>query len=265
MEFSLLSGVVRNRKVTPAVYEDPQLNRIQPDSQNTTIENISIFVRIWRYLVGNFSLFRNFTLRVHKFKFKWDLFFHLFVCISSLIPFAFSGNRLVAIFPLSVWGFYNIFFFIGTSRMSSLLPGAGRIKHAFTASIEEFFSAKLLPMISVSFLLVICLLTATGKTLGGPPICYSSCHVCLAKWSQSELIPEGMELESTPTSRHGCGYLNGKELLSFYTISQTSSLMFVTVLLSMAVCMAWKVAEEEFSDRQLVSGLSCIFWKHLFH
>ena len=101
-------------------------------------------------------------------------------------------------------------------------------------------------MISVSFLLVILLLTVAGKRLGGPPLCYSSCRVCLSRWSHSVLLAEG----EVQNHLSGCGYSNGKELLSYYTIAQTSYLMFVTVLLSMAVCMAWRAAEEELTERQ---------------
>jgi hypothetical protein len=183
--------------------------------------------------------------------------FHLSVCLSSLTPFAFSGNRLFAIIPLSVWLFYNFLFLIGASRANSLVPGFSRFKHAFTASIEEFFSAKLLPVISVSFLLVVLLLSVTGRRLGGPPLCYSSCHVCLAKWSQAIPLAPGerqaqreIQLAMFGIDRTGCGYTNGKELLGYYTIAQTSYIMFITVLVCMAVCMAWRVAEEELGERQ---------------
>ena len=135
-----------------------------------------------------------------------------------------------------------------------MVPGFGRFKHAFTASIEEFFSAKLLPVISVSILLVVLLLSVTGRRLGGPPLCYSSCRVCLGKWSQAiPLIPGDKELQLALSGidRTGCGYSNGKELLSYYTIAQTSYIMFVTVLVCMALCMAWRVADEELSERQI--------------
>jgi hypothetical protein len=49
----------------------------------------------------------------------------------------------------------------------------------------------------------------------------------------------------------GCKYANGKELLSYYTIAQTSYIMFVTVLGCMALCTAWRVAEEELTERQM--------------
>lgn len=52
-------------------------------------------------------------------------------------------------------------------------------------------------------------------------------------------------------NQFGCGYVNGKELLSYYTIAQTSYTMFVTVLVAMSLTMAWRVAEEELSERQV--------------
>ncbi len=61
---------------------------------------------------------------------------------------------------------------------------------------------------------------------------------------------EGAQLTPEQALRSGCGYANGRELLSYYTIAQTSCLMFVTVLLCMALCMAWRVAEEELRERQ---------------
>ena len=41
-----------------------------------------------------------------------------------------------------------------------------------------------------------------------------------------------------------------QELLGYYTIAQTSYIMFVTVLICMALCLAWRVAEEELGERQ---------------
>ena len=44
-----------------------------------------------------------------------------------------------------------------------LVPGFGRFKHTFKSSVEEFFSPKLLPVLSFSFLLVALSLAVTGK------------------------------------------------------------------------------------------------------
>ena len=48
----------------------------------------------------------------------------------------------------------------------------------------------------------------------------------------------------------GCGYLNGRELLGYYTMAQTSFTLFITVIVAMAICMAWSVAEDELQDRR---------------
>ena len=124
--------------------------------------------------------------------------------------------------------------------------------HLFTYS----FFCRLLPVISISFLLVVLLLSVAGRRLGGPPLCYSSCSVCLGKWSASHRLYRGdnsgtvQMIVTQGIDRTGCGYANGKELLSYYTIAQTSYIMFVTVLVSMAGCMAWRVADEEVGERQ---------------
>jgi hypothetical protein len=40
-------------------------------------------------------------------------------------------------------------------------------------------------------------------------------------------------------------------MLGYYTIAQTSFLQFMSVIVAMAVCMAWKVADEEIIVRQV--------------
>jgi hypothetical protein len=52
------------------------------------------------------------------------------------------------------------------------------------------------------------------------------------------------------TYRVGCGYANGKEMLGYYTMGQTSFLLFMVVMGAMAVCLAWKVAPEERTERR---------------
>jgi nitrogen fixation protein FixH len=42
-------------------------------------------------------------------------------------------------------------------------------------------------------------------------------------------------------------------MLGYYTMAQTSFLLFMSVIVAMAVCMAWRVADEELAER-LVSG-----------
>ena len=44
--------------------------------------------------------------------------------------------------------------------------------------------------------------------------------------------------------RVGCGYANGKELLGYYTMAQTSFLLFIVVVVAVTVCLAWRVADE---------------------
>jgi hypothetical protein len=39
-------------------------------------------------------------------------------------------------------------------------------------------------------------------------------------------------------------------MLGYYTIAQTSFLQFITVILALSACMAWRVAEEETVERQ---------------
>ena len=178
-----------------------------------------------------------------------DLFFHLSVCVLALVPYSVTGARLYAAIPLSVWVFYNLLFLVGTRRANRLVPRFGRFKQTFTASIEEFFSPKLLPVLSVSYLLVTLSLSVTGRRLGGPPLCYSTCKKCLSLWSNSIVMTE-MPTNPLEQVRVGCGYSNGKEMLGYYTMAQTSFLEFLAVIMAMAVCMAWKVADDELAERQ---------------
>jgi hypothetical protein len=178
---------------------------------------------------------------VHKFSFQWELVLHLSVCILSLSPFFFTGERIFSTVPLAVWLFYNSLFLIGPSKAK-----ANQFRHRFQATIEEFFSPKLLPVLSFSFLLVSLSLSVTGHRLGGPPLCYRTCSQCLSLWKESlpPLREKGGEGLSDPF-RAGCGSGNGKELLAYYTMAQTSFLLFSATLGAMALCLAWRVADEE--------------------
>ena len=245
MDVTLLSGVVRNRKVSH-VYSRP-LNEDTDGIDNPTRQST-----LWDYFPGT-ALLRNFNLRVHKFTFQWDMAMHLSVCLASLTPFLFSGNRLYAILPISVWAFYNILVLIGTRRANLLVPGFGRFKHTFKASVEEFFSPKLLPVLSFSFLLVALSLAVTGRRLGGPPLCYSSCGKCLSTWEESRKLAPG-QLQTLPAElqgRVGCGYVNGREMLGYYTMAQVSLHLFMSVIVAIAVCMAWRIADDELAERQV--------------
>jgi hypothetical protein len=94
---------------------------------------------------------------VHKFTFQWELAAHLLVCILSLTPFFFTGRRLFSLIPISVWGFYNVLFLVGPQFANRVVPRFGRVKLSFKNTIEEFFSAKLLPVLSISFLCAVSL------------------------------------------------------------------------------------------------------------
>ena len=199
------------------------------------------------------NLITNFNLRAHKFSFQWDLVLYLSFCIISLVPFMFTGDKFYSIIPISIWVSYNVLFFVGARTADSLVPGFGRFKHTVTAAVDEFFSTKLLPIMSISFILVVLSLMLTGRKLGGPPLCFAGCRTCLARWSESIILPEDF---TPPVLKHpyeidvsGCGHLNGRELLGYYTMAQTSFTLFVTVILAMTLCMAWQVAEEELEDR----------------
>lgn len=224
---------------------------------------------------------------------------HLSICIFSLAPFVFSGDRRFALVPLSLWLFYHVLFILGPRQANLVVPGFGRFKNTFKTTIEEFFSPKLLPVLSISFVLVTLSLAVTGHRLGGPPLCYHSCQVCLSQWSASiplvadtaaaaggeapgrwlaagvdrplssqthhlhhahdssplaphepyfRLVPARQAELFDPAHHYGCGFANGKELLGFYTMAQTSFLLFLSVVVAMAVCLAWRVAEDERED-----------------
>ena len=102
---------------------------------------------------------------MHKFAFQWELAIHFLVCILSLAPFFFTGRRLFSLIPISVWLFYNVLFLIGPQHSNKLIPRFGRIKNSFKNNIEEFFSPKLLPVLSISFLCVVLSLAVTGECL----------------------------------------------------------------------------------------------------
>jgi uncharacterized Tic20 family protein len=241
----MLSGVVRNRKVQN-IHEPIQVIDIEGDTLITapTPKGDSCL----SYISGS-AFMKNCNLRAHKFKFKWNLAVHLSICVGSLLPFLFIGERDYVVVPIVVWACYNILFVIGSKWANMVVPGFARFKHAVQTSIEEFFSPRLLPVLSISFLLVALSLSVTAKRLGGPPLCYRSCGQCLSTWSESAPLLVG-EVYDPTNYRHGCGYRNGKEMLGYYTIAQTSFMLFMCVLIALAVCMAWRVAEEELAERQ---------------
>ena len=164
-----------------------------PSSTNWVLEKLNF---LWNYINFKNSFLRKVNMRVHKFQFQWDLVLHLLICLFSLTPFLFTGERMVAILPLSVWLFYNVLVMVGPRQTMYLhIPGFVRPKHSFKTTIEDFFSPKLLPVLSVSFLLVALSLSVTGHTLGGPPLCYQSCGTCLSSWSNSIKMPTMLDYD----------------------------------------------------------------------
>jgi len=196
------------------------------------------------------TLVTNISLRVHKFTFQWDLFLHLFIGSLSVLPFYFSGNRLHSVLPILVWCVYNIIFIQASRYNLSLNTTREEVRSSyrksFQSSFEDFFSKKVLYIFSVTFLLVVLSLSVSGHQLGGPPICFGSCSTCLASWSES--IPR--KNAGDAEFHKGCGYENGEELLSVYTMVQTSFSLFFSVVILMAMCMAWKVDQEDVDDRK---------------
>ena len=77
---------------------------------------------IWNFLKLN-KILRNFNLRIHKFFFQWDLVLYLSLCMLSLLPFCFTGDKFYAIIPISIWILYNVLFLMGSRRVDSVLPG----------------------------------------------------------------------------------------------------------------------------------------------
>lgn len=146
---------------------------------------ITLFHRL-QYYFNCSTLFRNCSLRAHKFTFQWSLIIHFVVCTLSLLPFAFTGQRDFAILPICIWTIYNVLFFLGSRHPNKILAGFLKARNSFKLSMEEVFSIKLLPLLSISFLLVALSLAVTGHKLGGPPLCYQSCGACLAKWDASK-------------------------------------------------------------------------------
>jgi hypothetical protein len=136
-------------------------------------------------------------------------------------------------------------------RVERHFPGFAKFKLTLQTSIEDSFSPKVIPLLSVSFLLVSLSLAVTGHILGGPPLCYSSCNVCLNRWVNAVAGQQQQQSqEEEDIDRMGCGFSNGQELLAYYTMAQTSFLLFMAVIIVMACCLAWRVAKDEIRDRQ---------------
>ena len=80
-------------------------------------------------------------------------------------------------------------------------------------------------------------------------MCYRSCGTCLSKWQKAVRLQPDQLLTPEEAASVGCGYLHGRELLAYYTMAQTSFSLFMSVIVAMAVCMAWRIAEDELQER----------------
>lgn len=258
MQVDLLSGVVRNRKMAAVTAEQEIESKrfLSFDSEGDTGADHPFWSwhTLYSYVSGT-ALFRNLSFRVHRFVFQWNLSFHLSIGVFSLSPFFFSGHRLIGCIPIAVWTYYNILFLISTRQAEKFINNFGKLKAAFKNSMEEFMTPRLLPVMSISLMLVTLSLAVTGRRLGGPPLCYRPCSQCLAMWDNAIPISnkeEDRDSEDPEWDPHqvSCGFYNGKELMGFYTMTQTSFLLFIATIAALAGCMAWKVANEEVQERQ---------------
>lgn len=102
----------------------------------------------------------------------------------SLAPFLFTGERIFAILPISVWAFYNFLFVIGGRRANLVVPGFGTFERTFKASVEEFFSPRYgisLRNMSLKVILLFDVPQAFARSvylLSAHPISFS-CHRCV--------------------------------------------------------------------------------------
>ena len=253
MEFALYSGVVRNRKVAAVTTEQERESKrfLSFDSDGENWDQQGFWYTVRDYLSGS-ALFRNLNLRVHRFVFQWNLIMHLSIGTFSLMPFFFSGSRIYGCVPIAVWTFYNILFLIPTRQAEKLIANFGKLKASFKNSMEEFMTPRLLPVMSISLMLVTLSLGVTGRRLGGPPLCYRPCSECLATWDNAVPVSVDAGDPYAPARdpfKFSCGYFNGKELMGFYAMSQTSFLLFTATIAALAGCLAWKVANEEVQER----------------
>lgn len=100
------------------------------------------------------SLMQKVSLRAHKFTFQWSLVLHFLICIVSLLPFAFTGQRDFAILPICIWVFYNVLFFFGSRYLifpffllscndsvprhpNKIVSGFLKLRNTFKLSMEE--------------------------------------------------------------------------------------------------------------------------------
>jgi hypothetical protein len=110
-------------------------------------------------MIGGDFILQKLSLRGHKFMIQWDLFLHLSIITMALVPFTLTGKRVYSLIPLLVWACYNILFLIGSRRSNQIVPGFGKFRLFFQASIEEFLSPKYLYIIYhlfYNYMILIC-------------------------------------------------------------------------------------------------------------
>ena len=97
----------------------------------------------------------------------------------------------------------------------------------------------------------------TTVTTAAPAAAAAAAAACNCSSREAILSPLSLTLQlSPPLSWHqGCGYENGEELLSVYTMAQSSFSLFFSVVVLMAMCMAWKVDQDDIDDRKV--GVIC--------
>ncbi len=275
----LLSGVVRNRKLALTSVVRSQQDAasrqrfISTDSadhghNNSNIDNNDLSqYSFWNYCRGgctwddvNHSVLGTsspLNFRVHRFVLQWDLWVHLIMSTSSLIPYFFSHSQIARLYPIAVWCFYNALFFVPTRPAEKYIGKTGRfiskIKNSFTKSMDGLVTPRVLPVLSISFLLLALSLGTTGTTIGGAPLCFNTCRKCLSSWENAVSIRDYTSDPYAPEPdpyKVQCGYINGKELIGFYTMVQVAFLLFVTTIAALAGCLAWKVADDEVLERE---------------
>lgn len=77
-----------------------------------SVSEIPLLMKFWKCIGGDL-IQQKLALRGHRFSIQWDLFAHMAIISLSLLPFAFTGQRVYSAIPLTIWGIYNVLFLIG--------------------------------------------------------------------------------------------------------------------------------------------------------
>ena len=184
---------------------------------------------------------------------QWELWVHLILCSSSLVPHIFTHAVWARWAPILVWAFYNTLPFV--PARSSMFGGRslGLVKASFENSLNGLITPRVLPVLSISFLLIALSLSTTGATLGGAPLCYKAHKECLADWDNAVSVADYTSDPYAPAPdpykvQHG--YINGKELSAFRTMVQVAFSLFMSTIMALVGCLAWKVADDEVLEQQ---------------